>query len=264
MGKGYLGLIEDIRSWLRFQQSLGMEFVSSSPGISGFLSSADTHDPARKNVPGGHFFAGRSRDGVPGSSVSAPGSDTLPGLKSKVEKCTGCDLHRYRTNVVFGEGPEDARLLVVGEAPGRQEDQEGRPFVGVSGELLTKMLRAINISRTECFITSVVKCRPPGNRTPEQHEIERCAPFLFRQIELIRPSFILALGLIAAHTLFKTDNPLTSLRGRWHRLDNARVMVTYHPAYLLRFGGMRQKNLKREAWHDLQMLEKEYVASKNA
>ena len=165
--------------------------------------------------------------------------------------------------MVFGEGPEDARLLVVGEAPGRQEDQEGRPFVGVSGELLTKMLRAINISRTECFITSVVKCRPPGNRTPDQHEIAKCAPFLFRQIELIKPSFILALGLVAAHTLLKIDSPLKSLRGKWHRLGNARVMITYHPAYLLRFGGIHQKNLKREAWHDLQMLEKEYVASKS-
>jgi DNA polymerase len=195
---------------------------------------------------------------------------SLLELKQAVEQCRRCRLHETRTKVVFGQGPERTRLMLVGEAPGRNEDLQGLPFVGRSGELLTKMLRAINIERREVFITSVVKCRPPKNRTPKSDEIAACLPWLKRQIGLIQPSIILCLGTTSAHALLDTDAPMAKLRGRFHQLPEGfwpegirnpseiKVAVTYHPAYLLRFGGARQKALKLEAWHDLQMVEREY------
>ncbi len=182
----------------------------------------------------------------------------LSELEQMVRNCTLCDLARTRKNVVFGEGARNPILMLVGEAPGREEDKQGRPFVGRSGELLTKMLRAINLERSEVFITSVIKCRPPGNRTPKKEEIEACLPYLLKQIELLDPRLILCLGSTAAKTLLNTDGPLSGLRGKFHNFNGRKLLVTYHPAYLLRFGGAKLLNLKRQAWHDLQMLQKEY------
>ena len=231
-------VISQITAWLRFQKQMGLEFLPNTDKVKIFLN--DQHDLAKNNM----FDL---------SNVS-----NLEELKEKVINCTGCNLAQQRHNVVFGEGPSNATLMVVGEAPGREEDLTGRPFVGPSGELLTKMLKAIDIDREEVFITSVVKCRPPKNRTPRAEEIKSCKPILKAQIELIKPKLILALGTVAAHTLLKTQERITNLRNKLHHLDGIKVVVTYHPAYILRFGGIKQKNLKKEAWEDLLLLQKEY------
>ncbi len=182
----------------------------------------------------------------------------LSSLFELVRSCTLCKLANGRKNVVFGEGDPNSILMLIGEAPGREEDITGRPFVGKSGELLTKMLRAINIERSEVFITSVIKCRPPSNRTPKAQEIDSCLPYLLKQIELIDPRLILCLGSISSKTLLGKEEPLSRLRGKFFDLNGRKVICTYHPAYLLRFGGAKQIGLKKEAWHDLQMLQREY------
>ncbi len=179
-------------------------------------------------------------------------------LEQMVRSCNLCPLSKTRKNPVFGEGTINPILMLIGEAPGREEDIKARPFVGRSGELLTKMLRAINLERSEVFITSVIKCRPPRNRTPRKEEIETCLPYLLRQIELLDPKLILCLGATAAKALLDTESPLSKLRGHFHDYHGRRLLVTYHPAYLLRFGGSRLLDLKRQAWHDLQMIQKEY------
>lgn len=192
----------------------------------------------------------RSREAVPLSSPapsSSPSIEGWIGLKQAVPACTACALHRTRTQTVFGVGDEDADWLLVGEAPGAEEDRLGDPFVGQAGKLLDNMLAAIGLSRTEnVYIANVLKCRPPGNRNPEPDEVAKCTPFLLKQIGLIRPKLIVAMGRFAAQTLLGTDASIASLRGRVHRYAGVPLIVTYHPAYLLR-------NLpdKAKAWEDL-------------
>ncbi len=170
-----------------------------------------------------------------------------PALKDAVRACTACPLHGGRKQTVFGVGDEQADWLFVGEGPGAEEDARGEPFVGQAGRLLDNMLAAIGLARgRDVYIANVVKCRPPGNRVPELQEAKQCEPFLLRQIELIAPRLIVALGKTAASNLLHTDSPLGSLRGRLHDFRGTPVLVTYHPAYLLR-------NLpdKAKAWEDL-------------
>jgi len=164
-----------------------------------------------------------------------------------VPTCTACALHQGRTQTVFGVGDEKAHWLLVGEAPGAEEDRVGEPFVGQAGRLLDNMLAAIGLRRGDnVYICNVLKCRPPGNRNPEPGEVAKCTPFLLRQIELIGPKLIVAMGRFAAQTLLGTDASIASLRGRVHRYAGVPLIVTYHPAYLLR-------NLpdKAKAWQDL-------------
>jgi len=168
-------------------------------------------------------------------------------LKQAVPACTACGLHATRTQTVFGVGDERADWLLVGEAPGAEEDRLGEPFVGQAGRLLDNMLAAIGLARGDnVYICNVLKCRPPGNRNPEPDEVAKCTPFLLRQIELIEPKLIVAMGRFAAQTLLNTDASIASLRGRVHRYAGRPLIVTYHPAYLLR-------NLpdKSKAWSDL-------------
>jgi DNA polymerase len=168
-------------------------------------------------------------------------------LKQAVPACTACGLHASRSQTVFGVGDEKADWLLVGEAPGAEEDRLGEPFVGQAGRLLDNMLAAIGLRRGEnVYICNVLKCRPPGNRNPEPDEVAKCTPFLLRQIELIEPKVIVAMGRFAAQTLLNTDASIASLRGRVHRYAERPLIVTYHPAYLLR-------NLpdKSKAWSDL-------------
>jgi DNA polymerase len=168
-------------------------------------------------------------------------------LKQAVPACTACGLHKSRTQTVFGVGDENADWLLVGEAPGAEEDRLGDPFVGQAGKLLDNMLAAIGLNRREkVYIANVLKCRPPGNRNPEPDEVAKCTPHLLRQIELIRPKLIVAMGRFAAQTLLGTDASIASLRGRVHAYAGLPLIVTYHPAYLLR-------NLpdKSKAWADL-------------
>ena len=173
----------------------------------------------------------------------------LNTLASCVASCTACGLHKTRTQTVFGVGNPHADLLIVGEAPGANEDRLGQPFVGRAGHLLDAMLKAIGFDRQQVYIANILKCRPPQNRDPSPEEVAQCTPFLTRQIELIQPKLILAVGRIAAHYLLKTTSSLTSLRGRLHQYGQPAIplMITYHPAYLL-----RSPQEKRKAFEDLQ------------
>lgn len=169
-------------------------------------------------------------------------------LKVEVAACTRCALHQTRTQTVFGTGSRHARWLVIGEAPGADEDRQGEPFVGRAGQLLTEMLRAVGLSREQVFIANILKCRPPENRDPKPEEAKSCENYLQRQIEMIRPGLILAVGRIAAQNLLQVDTPIGKLRGQAHEYGPARipVVVTYHPAYLLRSPGQ-----KARSWDDL-------------
>ncbi|MEA1866656.1 MAG: uracil-DNA glycosylase [Thermodesulfobacteriota bacterium] len=248
MNKEIIHIMNDISSWLRYQKQLGVEFIPNGPELSVFLDHRGKDKMSLQGLTSTHDYEDK-----------IPAPTDLDGLRRMVENCNRCELHKKRQKIVFGEGPENAKLVLVGEAPGREEDIQGRPFVGPSGELLTDMLNAVNIARKDVFITSVIKCRPPHNRTPGHEEIAACSFFLRHQLRLIDPPLILALGLVAAQTLLKEKGPLKSLRGRFHQLGNAGVMPIYHPAYLLRSQGSRQRELKRVAWQDLQILEKEYA-----
>lgn len=171
-------------------------------------------------------------------------------LREQVLHCTKCsELVKGRHTVVFGSGNSKADLLLVGEAPGAEEDRQGLPFVGPAGQLLTKMLGAIGLTRDEVFIANVLKCRPPGNRTPQPDEIANCEPYLAKQITLIQPKLIGALGTFAAQTLLKTTTPISALRGRLHEYEGIPVLCTFHPSYLL-----RSPSEKRKAWEDLKKL----------
>lgn len=169
-------------------------------------------------------------------------------LQQAVAGCRACALCESRTHTVFGTGNKNADWMLIGEAPGFNEDQEGKPFVGKAGLLLTEMLRAMGLKREEVFIANILKCRPPDNRDPKPEEVEACAEFLQQQIDLVRPKIILAVGRIAAQNLLKTDRPLGKLRGQMHYLNQIPVVVIYHPAYLL-----RSLLEKRKAWEDLKM-----------
>jgi DNA polymerase len=180
---------------------------------------------------------------------SPAGSEAITWLKLKQEvpACTACGLHKGRTQTVFGVGDENADWMLIGEAPGAEEDRLGEPFVGQAGKLLDNMLAAIGLSRAEnVYIANVLKCRPPGNRNPEPEEVAKCSPYLIGQIRLIQPKLIIAMGRFAAQTLLATDATIASLRGRVHQYAGVPLIVTYHPAYLLR-------NLpdKAKAWADL-------------
>ena len=178
---------------------------------------------------------------------------TLETVYNRVKDCQNCHLWKTRTNVVFGSGSEQAQVAFIGEAPGRDEDLQGAPFVGRAGQLLTKILAAIQFRREDVFIGNILKCRPPENRDPQPEEIERCLPILDAQLGIIRPRIICVLGRVAAQTLLDTSAPLSKLRGQFHALHGIRVIVTYHPAALL-----RNPNFKRPTWEDMQLLRKEY------
>jgi uracil-DNA glycosylase family 4 len=180
--------------------------------------------------------------------LPAPMAHEWSMLRERVAACTRCSLCATRTQTVFGVGDPAADWLVIGEAPGAEEDRLGEPFVGRAGQLLNSMLRAIGLSRTEVYIANILKCRPPGNRDPSATEAEQCLPYLSEQIALLRPKIILVVGRIAAHNLLRTDSSLARLRQQVHYFGEARIPVvaTYHPAYLL-----RALHEKRKAWEDL-------------
>jgi uracil-DNA glycosylase len=194
----------------------------------------------------------RQRQAVPARLVSFPDAEPSPdweALQAEVSGCVKCGLAATRTRTVFGVGNPHADWLVIGEAPGAEEDRQGKPFVGAAGKLLDAMLQAIGLSRdTNVFVANMLKCRPPGNRDPKPEEVAACLPYLMRQIAAIKPKLILTVGRIAAQNLLATDVPLGRLRGRVHRFGplSTALIVTYHPAYLLRTPAE-----KRKAWEDL-------------
>jgi DNA polymerase len=193
------------------------------------------------------------------ATVSAATPPTLPPvigdkpsalqlIREDIGDCTRCRLHKGRTNLVFGVGNVNADLMFIGEGPGADEDAQGEPFVGRAGQLLNNMITAMGIKREDVYIANVVKCRPPSNRTPEKDECDTCSPFLMRQIDVIKPKVIVALGAVAAKNLLAVSDSMANLRGRWYDFRNSKLLVTYHPAYLL-----RDPRQKKEAWKDLQM-----------
>jgi len=214
------------------------------PGLSG--------DPAWRERPGeGAAQGAEAAAGLQGEVAEAANGiagDELEAVRLDLgENCERCKLHRLgRRQVVFGVGNPEARLMFVGEAPGRDEDEQGIPFVGRAGQLLTKMIEAMGYSREEVYIANVIKCRPPENRNPQPDEVFACEPFLFRQVEAIKPAVIVALGTFAAQALLKTQDSISRLRGRIFSYGGARLVPTFHPAYLL-----RSPERKRDAWEDL-------------
>lgn len=199
----------------------------------------------------------RLREATPGQPVPETASAyTWESLADAVAHCTACKLHQTRTQAVLGVGDRNADWLIIGEAPGAEEDAQGEPFVGQAGKLLDAMLAAINLQRgNNVYIANVLKSRPPGNRNPEPEEVAACWPYLQAQIELIQPKLILALGRFAAQSLLGTDEAISRLRGRVHQFQNVPLVVTYHPAYLLR-------NLpdKARAWEDLCLARRTYTS----
>jgi len=177
----------------------------------------------------------------------------LPVVRAELGDCRRCKLHPYRTQIVFGTGNPQAKLVFIGEAPGRDEDLQGEPFVGQAGQLLNKIIQAIQLRREEVYIANIIKCRPPENRNPEPDEIAACEPFLIKQLQVIRPRLICALGAFAAQTLLKTEERISSLRGNFHEYQGIPLMPTYHPAYLL-----RNPSRKRDVWEDMKKIKKEY------
>jgi uracil-DNA glycosylase len=178
-------------------------------------------------------------------------SESLEKILSDLSGCRGCRLCQTRKNIVFGSGNPGARLVFVGEGPGYDEDMAGKPFVGKAGQLLTKIIEAMHMTRNQVYICNIVKCRPPENRNPEPDEIAACLPWLKRQIQAIQPDFICALGTVAARALLQTQAPISGLRGRFFTFGEIQVLPTYHPAYLL-----RNPEKKREVWNDMQALMK--------
>jgi uracil-DNA glycosylase family 4 len=181
--------------------------------------------------------------------------EALQAQEQALQGCQRCKLCEGRTTIVFGSGSPRAELVVIGEGPGAEEDAQGKPFVGRAGQLLTRMLESVQLSRDEVFITNAVKCRPPGNRNPEPDELAACAPFLADQLGVLQPKVVIALGSVAAQALLKTREPIGKLRGRPHPFGGAVLIPTFHPAFLLRNPG---QEYKRMAWEDLKLARREY------
>ena len=213
-----------------------------------------SRDPAwrrRPESPGanGPGSAESPPSGVSGGTgeMSAAPVETLEMIRADIGDCTRCKLHAMgRSQVVFGVGNPNADLMLIGEAPGHDEDAQGIPFVGRAGQLLTKIIEAIELTREQVYIANVIKCRPPENRNPEPDEVATCEPFLFRQVQIIKPKVIVALGTFAARTLLRTNEPISKLRGRFYKYGDAALIATFHPAFLL-----RSPERKRDVWDDM-------------
>jgi DNA polymerase len=239
---------------LRFAAELGVEGVSRDPAWRARTDDVVPAAGAATVLGDPAVVVGYALEGVPPGGVRLPmlPANALAALKADIGDCTRCKLHGLgRTQVVFGMGNPSADLMFVGEAPGADEDEQGVPFVGRSGQLLTKIIEAIDLKREDVYIANVIKCRPPQNRNPEPDEINTCEPFLFRQIDVIKPKVIVTLGKFAAQTLLRTEDPISKLRGRMFDYHGAKLIPTFHPAYLL-----RNPSSKREVWEDMKLVKK--------
>jgi len=228
--------------------------AAAGPGLAEPVATGPSHAPADESAGSKKLMSGATPSATSGLALTAATMD-WSALQSTVESCRACGLCENRRQTVFGVGHLRAQCMVVGEAPGEQEDASGEPFVGDSGQLLDRMLRALGLSRDttepadaarQVFITNTVKCRPPRNRNPTADELSACQPFLQRQVALVQPKVIIAMGAFAVRSLLGSDEPIGKLRGRLHSWRGVPVVVTYHPAYLL-----RQPTDKARAWEDL-------------
>ena len=227
--------MSDLSEHLRFYQELGVTGVSRDAR---WRTRGSSQPPAPGSQPGG---------AAQRITIARSSADALAAIRADIGDCTRCKLHKQgRTQVVFGVGNPDADLMFVGEAPGGDEDIQGIPFVGRAGQLLTKIIEAIGLKRDDVYIANVIKCRPPGNRNPDPDEVETCEPFLFQQIDVIKPKVIVALGTFAAKTLLRTQDPISRLRGRVYDYRGAKLIPTFHPAFLL-----RSPERKRDVWEDM-------------
>ena len=223
-------LLNHVQSYLKFLKEMGVTgFDCSSESLKIMESWGETGKTVHKK---------------PEKTI-----DSLEYIRMDLRGCNRCDLCKTRKKMVFGEGDNNARLVFVGEAPGYDEDVSGRPFVGKAGQLLTKIIQAIHLNRDQVFICNILKCRPPGNRNPNPTEVDACLPFLMRQLKVIKPDVICALGSVAAQTLLQTTTPISRLRGQYHVYEGIKLLPTYHPSYLL-----RNPEKKRDVWNDMQML----------
>jgi uracil-DNA glycosylase len=234
---------EELKAHLEFFEELGIDGVRLEPEWRTRRERVEPIEPIEPKEP---------IELLP-SEPTEPLEPTEPRIALQVIRddlgadCSRCKLHTLgRTQVVFGVGSPNADLMFVGEAPGADEDIQGEPFVGRAGQLLTKIIEAIGLRRDDVYIANVIKCRPPGNRNPEPDEVEQCQPFLFRQIDTVKPKVIVALGKFAAQCLLRTNDPITRIRGREFKYRDAILIPTYHPAYLL-----RTPSAKREVWEDM-------------
>jgi uracil-DNA glycosylase family 4 len=254
--RGQLG--EEILGHLRLYQDLGVQWVekpskerlTKQPPLRPKQSEAAPARPqanaaraAATNAPRTFVPSATMFDDLPG------GEETLEQVRTDLGDCTRCKLAPTRRNIVFGSGNPRAELMFVGEAPGADEDAQGLPFVGRAGQLLTKIIEAIDLKREEVYICNILKCRPPDNRNPEPDEIAACEPFLFRQIASVKPRVICALGTFGAQTLLRTREPISRLRGYFMDYRGAKLLATFHPAYLL-----RNPNEKRKVWEDMKKI----------
>jgi DNA polymerase len=229
-----------------------LEFYSEL-GVAGV--SADTTWTRRTQNLVGSVFAPeeilRETGSGPLDTGAAPPGENLDEIREDIGDCTRCRLHAGRTTLVFGVGNPNADLMFVGEAPGHDEDVQGIPFVGRAGQLLTKIIEAIGLRREDVYIANVLKCRPPNNRNPAPDEVATCEPFLFRQVDAIKPKVIVALGTFAAQTLLRTQDPISRLRGRVYNYRGAKLLATFHPAFLL-----RSPDRKRDVWEDMKVVKR--------
>jgi uracil-DNA glycosylase len=245
LGKQILGHLELYRD-------LGVRWVRS-PETKIQPRTVHTEKPvppvAPKTVPA--FAAQKRMEDSIAVVTGASANDSLDTIRTDLKDCRRCKLAPGRKNIVFGSGNPTAELMFVGEAPGADEDEQGLPFVGRAGQLLTKVIEAMDMSRNDVFICNILKCRPPGNRNPEPDEIAACEQFLFRQIAVVRPKIICALGAYGAQTLLRTTEAIGKLRGRLLDYRGVKLIATYHPAYLL-----RNPMEKRKVWEDMQLIQK--------
>jgi uracil-DNA glycosylase len=242
---------------LRFYQELGVTGINADPqwrarAVSPAQADKRPAEAGRGPAEAGHYDGDsrsvrRQPDQLQPLTLSRSPEDPLLAIREEIGDCTRCKLHKLgRTQIVFGVGNPSADLMFVGEAPGGDEDIQGIPFVGRAGQLLTKIIEAIGLKRDDVYIANVIKCRPPGNRNPEPDEVEQCEPFLFQQIDRIQPKVIVALGTFAAKALLKTQDPISRLRGRIYDYRGAKLVPTFHPAFLL-----RSPDRKRDVWDDM-------------
>jgi uracil-DNA glycosylase len=245
---------EQARAHLQFAADLGVDGVSRDPiwrtrPDSDIGAEAGTPAPVRHSAAA-PVAVGPVSNIAPQVAMYANAAAALAAVRTDIGDCVRCKLHTQgRKQIVFGVGNPEADLMFVGEAPGGDEDVQGIPFVGRAGQLLTKIIEAIDLKREDVYIANVIKCRPPGNRNPEQDEVETCEPFLFQQIDVIKPAVIVALGTFAARALLRTLDPISRLRGRIFDYRGAKLIPTFHPAYLL-----RNPSSKREVWEDMKLV----------
>jgi uracil-DNA glycosylase len=244
-------LVASLRAYLEELQATGVDGLPIADAVRPPVIMPMTNKGSKPSVSG-ESAAAVTENSV-GSSHASVGSkvETLDDIRLELGECSRCTLGKTRNSLVFGVGNPHARIVFVGEAPGRDEDLQGEPFVGEAGQLLTKIIEAMQFSRSEVYICNLLKCRPTGNRNPHNDEIEQCQPFLLRQLKAIGPEVVVCLGTFASQTLLQSTEPISALRGHFHDYHGIPLMPTFHPAFLLRNAGK-----KRYVWEDMQQVMK--------